>query len=171
MSVQSATLRRRIGRFLSVAFVATAAAAALGGCPIYSDDDCSRHSCVDTTAYCSVNSDCSTGYVCTSGGRCVEGSANLTCSDSDQCGVTETCGRDQYCHTQDCSLVGCAQGTCLLSRGIAQCVVLDDPPFDAGTNADARANTSCDAGDAGCTNPNDASTNDAASDAAAAEAH
>jgi len=35
------------------------------------------------------------------------------CTTAAECGLNETCGSDQKCHTGDCTIWGCASGTCV----------------------------------------------------------
>jgi hypothetical protein len=119
-------------------------AAALGGCPIYSDDSRANRVCVGNDCYscpdpyisndcyafsCSVNSDCPSGYACGSNHRCYlsdgvppgPGTGTL-CTKPSDCPSGSTCGADNKCHTGDCSTSGCPSNfVCKLAGGVPTC--------------------------------------------------
>jgi len=154
MNVKNVWLGRTTPRVFLSAVMALAGASALAGCPIFPDDDCRRGWCSDPTPderQCVVSSDCGSGYVCTSAGRCEIAASNPACGSSAECANDQTCGRDNYCHDNDCTLVGCASGTCLLASGVATCVEIQGPVRDAAPDgsADASDSSTPDGGDGG----------------------
>ncbi len=102
-------------------------AAALGGCPIYSDDDRVSRACVGggcEDAVCSSASDCPAGYGCSSDNRCRPvsgGTGSSSCSKPSDC-ASGNCGADHQCHPGNCSTTGCPTNfVCKLSGGVAMC--------------------------------------------------
>jgi len=157
-----------MNRIVSFAVV-LAAAAALSGCPVYSNDRvyrvCDSQGCFDcpdrtysgacVSSSCAIPSDCPYGYACTYAGQCVAtalpsaGVAAPSCSTPLECEGGSTCGADNLCHAGDCGgAVGCPGGyTCTLVGGTAQC--LSSAP-DGGSTGDAQPlDASPDAGDTG----------------------
>jgi hypothetical protein len=128
-----------------------AAAAVLGGCPIYPDNRDSRV-CLDGECYrcpdasyassrcspwaCDVSSDCPGGYACGTDQRCHLGTTppSAACAASSDCGPGQVCGADSQCHGGDCTTHGCSSGyVCKLSGGVAQCTATGTSKADAGT--------------------------------------
>jgi hypothetical protein len=108
---------------LSAVFLA--AAAGLGGCPIYShqDDGCWR------------DKDCQNGYLCDdSTGDCYSPSSGSgRCARPSDCGVNQTCSSAGLCVSGDCSFSGCVSGyRCDASTRIWQCISSDTPNGGAG---------------------------------------
>lgn len=127
-------------------------AAALGGCPIYSDDDRAQHRvCVGSDCYscpdryvssdcrsysCYDNSDCPTGYACGSDRRChlTDGTTptpptGTTCTKPSDCPAGSNCGADNKCHAGACDTSGCPSGyVCKLDDGKVQCVAVSTGP-------------------------------------------
>ena len=113
-------------------------AAALGGCPIYSDDDRSNRVCVGSDCYscpdpyisnncygfsCYGDTDCPSGYSCASNHRCklTDGvppsPTGTSCTKPSDCPSGSSCGADNKCHTGDCSTSGCPSTfVCKLAR-------------------------------------------------------
>jgi hypothetical protein len=95
--------------------LATAAALAVAGCPVYDDD------CVD-------DSGCGPGYVCHVPSReCVTADEPSgqpdRCANPNDCDTGETCDRFGRCSRQACGAVGCVSGyRCALENGIEHCV-------------------------------------------------
>jgi len=119
-------------------------AAALGGCPIYSDDQRSNRVCVGSDCYscpdpyisdscygfsCYGDSDCPSGYACGSNHRCqlTDGnppgpSSGTLCTQPSDCASGQSCGADNKCHAGDCSTSGCPSNfVCKLSGGVPTC--------------------------------------------------
>ena len=119
-------------------------AAALGGCPIYSDGDQSHRVCVGSDCYscpdpyvssdcygfsCSADSDCPGGYACSSDHRChlTDGvppppNTGTLCTKPSDCPSGQSCGADNRCHAGDCSSSGCPSNfVCKLSGGVPVC--------------------------------------------------
>jgi hypothetical protein len=142
------------------------AAALLGGCPIYpnqeqrvcQDNGC--YSCPDTSVsgacipwQCSSDNDCASGYVCDDQAQCVLPPPVLDAGD--------------------CSMNGCPAGyVCKLSGGAAQCVLLPTPG-DAGVDGSRAVDSGHggeggDSGSADSGSPGDSATSVDAADAAEA---
>ena len=119
-------------------------AAALGGCPIYADDQQSNRVCVGSDCYscpdpyisndcyaftCSTSSDCPSGYACGSNHRCYLSDgvppgppSGTLCTKPSDCPSGESCGADNKCHAGDCSSSGCPSNfVCKLAGGAASC--------------------------------------------------
>jgi hypothetical protein len=119
-------------------------AAALGGCPIYSDDQRSNRVCVGSDCYscpdpyisndcyaftCSTATDCPAGYACGSNHRCYLSDgvppgppAGTMCTKPSDCPSGSTCGADNKCHVGDCSSAGCPSNfVCKLAGGVPSC--------------------------------------------------
>lgn len=112
--------------------------AALGGCPIYSDENAHRV-CVGADCYdcpdsyysstcaswaCSSSYDCPSGYDCSSDHRCHPGdgttspSGGGTCSKPSDCPSGTTCGANNRCQAGDCGTTGCPSNyVCTLASG------------------------------------------------------
>jgi hypothetical protein len=118
-------------------------AAALWGCPIYSNER-SHRVCVGSDCYscpdqyvssdcygfsCYDNADCPSGYACGSNHRChlTDGnppppSGGTLCTKPTDCPPGSSCGADNKCHAGDCSTSGCPSNfVCKLSNGAATC--------------------------------------------------
>ncbi len=179
MSVHPTPVRRWAPRAFAIAFLTGGAVSLLTGCPIFADTECNRSgTCASSSSSssgstaCFVSSDCGTGYVCTSAGRCVVSSTQFDCVNANDCTYGQTCGRDGICSSQDCTYVGCVQGTCLLSGGVASCVVLGTR--DAGTDSGCVRSDGGDGGDASTncgTTTTDGGSSDSGNDSAADAAH
>jgi hypothetical protein len=145
-----------------------AAAAVLGGCPIYPDDRDSRV-CLDGECYrcpepyysssrcsawsCDVSSDCPSGYACGTDQRCRLGTpiSADTCGKSSDCAAGQVCGRDNRCHDGSCSSFGCPSGQiCKLSGGVAECI--DGPRMPMPDGGTPGAKSTC-ASDRDCPTP------------------
>jgi len=120
-------------------------AAALFGCPIYSDDNRSHRVCVGSDCYscpeeyvssdcygfsCYSNDECPTGYQCgSSDHRCHLTDGNpptppggTLCTKPSDCPPGSACGADNKCHTGDCSTSGCPSNyVCTLANGASSC--------------------------------------------------
>jgi hypothetical protein len=126
-------------RIFSIALFG-AAAAVLGGCPVYPDNSNGYRVCDQSTCYdcpndylsndcfpvsCGSNGDCPYGYACNSyTGQCSNGNnwdgggpvpvpdatAPTPCSQPSQCPPNYTCGAAGVCQLGDCSVTGCAPG-------------------------------------------------------------
>ncbi|MDB4947163.1 MAG: hypothetical protein JWP97_6697 [Labilithrix sp.] len=119
-------------------------AAALAGCPIYSDDAHSNRVCVGSDCYscpddyvsdscygysCYGDSDCPSGYSCGSNSKCQytggkppPPTGGTSCTVPTDCPVGATCGSDNTCHTGDCSTAGCPSAyVCKLTNGSPSC--------------------------------------------------
>lgn len=130
-------------------------AAALGGCPIYSDDDRAHRVCVGSDCYscpdpyvssncydfsCYSDTDCPSGYACGSNHRChvTDGlppppPTGTLCTKPSDCPAGSTCGADNKCHTGDCSSSGCPSNfVCKLTNGAPTCEPVGG---DGGTSA------------------------------------
>lgn len=136
-------------------------AAALGGCPIYSDDDRSHRVCVGSDCYscpdpyissacygysCYDDAECPAGYACGSNHRChaTDGLppgpiGGALCTKPSDCPAGSTCGADNKCHTGDCSSSGCPSNfVCKLTSGAPLC----EPVGNTGTPA-CRKDSDC----------------------------
>jgi hypothetical protein len=137
-------------------------AAALGGCPIYSDDDRSHRVCVGSDCYscpdpyvsnqcygfsCYADNECPAGYACGSNHRChlTDGlppppPTGTTCTKPSDCPAGSTCGADNYCHTGDCSSSGCPSNfVCKVTNGAATC----EPVGNTGNTPACKADSDC----------------------------
>jgi len=126
-------------------------AAALGGCPIYSDEDRSHRVCFGTDCFscpddyvssrcsdwaCYGDYDCPTGYACGTDRRCRATNttpppppSGLTCSKPSDCPAGSNCGADNKCHGGDCSTSGCPSSfVCKLDGGTPACVPVSTGP-------------------------------------------
>jgi hypothetical protein len=132
--------------------VAAAAAFLLAGCPIYEDE-------------CDSRNDCALGYACDRfSRRCVPVSLEPGCRRPDQCEAGETCTPDFTCRPGSCEFHGCVRGYVCGVVDSAHACVLD---ADAAVS-DSAAPRPIDASMGGSgPGPLDASSGDAASDAAA----
>lgn len=136
-------------------------AAALGGCPIYSDDSRSHRVCVGSDCYscpdeyvssdchgfsCYDNADCPSGYACGSNNRCqlTDGlppppPGGQICSKPSDCPPGSSCGADNKCHTGDCSATGCPSNfVCKLTNGAPTC-----EPVASGQTSSCKRDADC----------------------------
>jgi hypothetical protein len=132
-------------------------AAALGGCPIYSDNDNAHRVCVGSDCYscptpyvssscsdyaCHGDTDCPDGYACGTGARCVVTGVTppvATCTKPSDC-PGGTCGADNKCHTGDCSSSGCPSSfVCKLTNGKPVC----EPAGTIGTTPACKSDSEC----------------------------
>lgn len=142
----------KIRHVLSFALLG-AAAAALGGCPIYPSDRDHRvcvngtcHDCPDpyyTSScndwVCRTSSECPSGYECNSQRRCQLNDGQTqppapsnVCSRPSDCPADQNCGADNRCHAGDCSTTGCPSAfVCKLSNGVAKCESVGSGPAPA----------------------------------------
>jgi hypothetical protein len=121
----------QIGRVL---FLLCAGAAALYGCPVYSDG-------------CDERNDCASGFYCDSYSReCERLPVAPACVRPDQCEIGETCTPDFICRPGSCDYHGCVRGY--------ECGVVDSVHTCVSTIGDAGAETQLpDAGDASTSAP------------------
>ena len=137
-------------------------AAALGGCPIYSDDDRAHRVCVGSDCYscpdpyvsgncydysCYSDKECPAGYACGSNHRChvTDGlppppPTGPLCTKPSDCPAGSTCGADNKCHTGDCSSSGCPSNfVCKLTNGAPTC----EPVGSDGSTSACKADGDC----------------------------
>jgi hypothetical protein len=108
-------------------------AAALGGCPIYSDDHGGRactdpYGSADCYDYgCNSNEDCGSGY-CGSDHHCQTNTTpppsdnGTICYRPSDCPSGSTCGADNKCYVGDCTEAGCPSNfVCKLESGTPTC--------------------------------------------------
>ncbi len=153
-------------------------AAALGGCPIYSDEERSNRVCVGSDCYscpdpyvsdncygfsCYGDTDCPSGYSCASNHRCklTDGipptPTGTSCTKPSDCPTGSSCGADNKCHTGDCSTSGCPSTfVCKLENGAPVCKPVGNTGGTSTCSRDADCSTpgaKCLSGS--CVNPSD----------------
>ncbi len=115
-------------RLVSLALIG-AAAAFLGGCPVYSDDSSSYP--------CECNQGTVYGY---DAGAPADATFPGSCSQPGDCPSGYTCGAGGVCQLGDCAITGCVAGyVCELANGTLQC----EP---SGTQGDSGQPTNVDSG-------------------------
>lgn len=155
-------MMKHVFSFVVVSPLLALGAAALGGCPIYSDSQRSHRVCVGSDCYscpddyisnecygfsCYADNDCPGGYVCNSAGRCqlTDGippnpGGSTTCTKPSDCPAGTSCGADNKCHSGDCSTSGCPSSfVCKLTAGKPTC----EPVGGTGGTSDCKSDNDC----------------------------